>query len=78
MTSLKVGNIDLNAFQILSIGIGCVLGVVTSVVSRWSLITCGLHFGQPFVKCLKGFNLAFISANMTAIVGDPLGWHEIF
>ena len=52
--SIKVGDIDLDTFQALGIGIGCVIGVVMSVISRWSLITCGLHFGQPFIECLKG------------------------
>ena len=53
MTSIKVGDIELDAFQILSIGIECVLDV-TSVVSLWGLIMCVLYFGQPFIECLKG------------------------
>jgi len=37
--SIKVGDIDLDVFQILSIEIKWVIGVITSVISWWSLIT---------------------------------------
>ena len=39
MTSIKVEDIDLDTFQILSINIGWVIDIVTSVVSQWGLIT---------------------------------------
>jgi len=55
VTSIKIGDIDFDAFPILSIEIGWVIGVVTSIISRWGLIIFGFHSGQPFVKCLKGF-----------------------
>jgi len=62
VTSIKVGDIDLDAYQILSIEIGWVIDVVTSVVSQWGLITygclrwymCVFYFGQSLFKCLKG------------------------
>jgi len=60
--SVKVGDFDLDIFQILSIRIGYVISVITSVVSRWGSITCGwlrwfmhsFYFGQLVVDCLKG------------------------
>ena len=73
MTSIKVGDIDLDAFHVLSIEIGCVISVITSVVSRWGLITYGFHFGQSLFECLKGDNLAFISANIIAICWGSIG-----
>jgi len=39
--SIKIGDIDLDAFQMLSIEIGWVIGVVTSIVSRWGVIAYG-------------------------------------
>ena len=73
VTSLKVGNIDLDAFQKLSIGIRWVINVVTSIVSRWGFITLDSTLVSLSLNILRVSNLTFISANIAAISWVSIG-----
>jgi len=53
--TIKVGDIDLDSFQILRIRVECVISVLRRLFLGGGSITCGIYSDQPFVECLKGF-----------------------